>query len=306
MRSHWLRILLISGLLLWCASNMAQAQIIINIPDEPPEWDGQSRFTVAVLGLDRRPDQDGLTVRTDAVMVVSYDPLTDRIGVLDIPRDMHFVMGNPGQLVPINSVVLRGELIRENFGPYLMMETLQNNLGMYIDAYVAFDFTAFITFVDSIGGLTIDVPVPIYDATSPDLAYGYDPLYLQRGVQQMDGYTALRYARTRHQDDDYQRGERQLAVIAAVRDKLADADTLQNLIRNTPMLLNTLEDHFYTNLTPEQLLFLGVSVMRSDNATLTTGSLSRAYSFAYDDQRIPDRARLPQLLTEIFGADYNS
>lgn len=292
------------GLFVLCFGLVGEAQIIIDIPDESPQWDGQSRFTVAVLGLDRRPDQDGLTVRTDAVMVVSYDPATERIGVLDIPRDMHFVMGNPGELVPINTVVLRGELIREGFGPYLMMETLQNNLGMYIDAYLAFDFTAFIAFVDAIGGITIDVPVPINDATSPDLAYGYDPLYLERGVQEMDGYTALRYARTRHQDDDYNRGERQLDVITAVREKLADRATLQILIGNTPRLLSELYGNFYTNLAPEQMVYLGVTVLRSENAQLGTGSLNRAFSFNFDTQRIPDRSRLPELLTETFGANY--
>ena len=62
---------------------------------ERSSWDGKSRFNILVLGMDRRPGaRDNLNARTDAIMLVSYDPQNQRVGILDIPRDTYFaVMG---------------------------------------------------------------------------------------------------------------------------------------------------------------------------------------------------------------------
>ena len=50
--------------------------------------------------------------------------------------------------------------------------------------------------------------------------YGYDPFYIRAGHQVLDGATALKYARTRHGDNDFQRAQRQQLVMYAVRDRL--------------------------------------------------------------------------------------
>src|SRR5690349_4207303 len=42
-------------------------------------WDGQSRFTMVMAGLDRRPGETGLAYRTDTMLIVSIDPSTDSI-----------------------------------------------------------------------------------------------------------------------------------------------------------------------------------------------------------------------------------
>src|SRR5690606_16577334 len=52
-------------------------------------WDGSSRFTFLMVGLDRRPGETGLSYRTDTMMLISIDPATDSIGILSIPRDLY-------------------------------------------------------------------------------------------------------------------------------------------------------------------------------------------------------------------------
>ena len=53
-------------------------------------WDGDSRFTILVMGVDRRPNaRDNFNTRVDSILVLSVDPSTDSIGVLHIPRDLH-------------------------------------------------------------------------------------------------------------------------------------------------------------------------------------------------------------------------
>ena len=56
---------------------------------KPTPWNGVSRFTVLVMGLDRRPGETGLAYRTDTLMLASIDPQSNGIGILSIPRDLY-------------------------------------------------------------------------------------------------------------------------------------------------------------------------------------------------------------------------
>ncbi|QPC82504.1 LCP family protein [Phototrophicus methaneseepsis] len=272
-------------------------------------WDGQSRFTVLVMGMDRRPtEHNSLEVRTDAMMLISYDPRTEQIGILSIPRDMHFPLVENGELVRVNTLMMRGEHIEKGYGPIYAMDTLQYNFGLYIDAYILFDFNAFITFVDAIGGITVDVPIAIYDSLFPDLEYGYDPLEIERGLQTLDGYDALRYARTRHGDSDYMRVQRQIAVVKATFEKLQEPETLNNIVENAPDLLAELTNSLYTNIAPQDAIRLGLEMADLSVEDISSGSLDTSYSTVVNlgtgTVRVPDRSLLPELLTEVFGTNY--
>lgn len=290
-----------------------EAQVDACTRMERGSWDGESRFNVLIMGMDRRPNNynDTVRARMDVIMIASYDPVTATMGVLDIPRDLHFaVSGFPGEdLMRVNTLVVEGEDLREGCGPYFAMETMQLNLGMYMDAYVAFDFTAFIEFIDFIGGVTVDVPAPIDDPTYPNMNYGLAPLYIPAGVQEMDGEMALAYARTRHSDNDYERGERQLQVIRAVRERLGEDGLLTSLIFDIPDFVAAIDGHYWSSMTPEQTTQLGIAAMSLELDDLSTASINLDYSFNYRlgpdyTVRVPDRALLPDLLEETFGETY--
>ncbi|MDQ7027996.1 MAG: LCP family protein [Anaerolineae bacterium] len=282
----------------------------VTIPTDALRWDGASRFNVLILGMDRRPGaRNNLNARTDAIMLVSFDPQTKTLGILDIPRDMHMaILEIDEEMVRVNTLLVRGESRAEGFGPYYAMQTIQLNFGMYIDAYIAFDFVAFIEFIDAIGGITVDVPVTINDPNFPDMNYGYAPLLIRRGINNFDGRTALSYARTRHNDNDYLRGQRQLDVVMAVRDRLSEASALADLVQNAPQLFDALSSNFYTNIAYEDIVRLGLGMVRLDAEDITSGSLNEQYSFTYryrgERVRVPDRELLSQLLVETFGEEY--
>lgn len=306
-RIQWFIILLLCSLQI--APAIAQ-QNTVEIPEEPIIWDGIAPMNILVLGMDRRPGaRDNLNVRTDVIMVVRFDPATGTLGILDIPRDMHMaILDADEQLIRVNTLMVRGESRAEGYGPYFAIETLQLNFGMYIDAYIAFDFEAFITFIDAIGGVTVNVPARIYDPYYPNMNYGYDPLFIQRGINHFDGRTALAYARTRHADNDYVRGQRQLQVVLAVYERLKDPEALQSLIQNVPSLIQKMDGHLYSNIDSGDLVRLGLAMTRLNAQEVRTASLNQEYSFGYIFQgrgvRVPDRERLPELLTGVFGEDY--
>lgn len=310
-RTNYLSIFVII-LLSFAFSVTTSAQTEPDIAETPEvAWDGQRPLNVLILGMDRRPGAtDSLNSRTDVIMLARLDPANERVGVLHIPRDMHVGSYELEQLVRVNTLLVRGERMQEGYGPQFAMETFELNFGMYIDAYIAFDFVGFIDFIDFIGGITLDVPYPINDPTYPDMNYGFDPFYINAGIQTVDGRTALKYARTRHQDNDYLRGLRQMQVVDGVRVKLAEPATLQQVVLNAPELLRILRGHVYTNLTPEQALHAALTVVEFNTENFAYGSLNEQYSFEYSGAgtdgivRVPDRELLPQLLIETFGEEY--
>lgn len=273
-------------------------------------WDGQSRFTMLVAGLDRRPDEDGFAYRTDTMMLVSLDPATRRLGILSIPRDLYVQVPGYSDLQRINTALFLGESQGTDMGIPLMMQTVQLNFGIRVNEYVIADFQAFVDLVDAVGGINILTTYAINDPTHPDLTYGYDPFYLPAGQHHLNGYDTLRFARTRYGNSDVQRAERQQQVIFALRDRILNLGLAPSLIRRAPSLWQSWDDNVYTGLTLEQMLQLGLYVRDIPRENIYTGVINYDYSQTYTtpsgaEVLIPDRARLGELMVSVFGADYS-
>lgn len=290
---------------------MAVLPIKAQTEEPPAAWDGQSRFTVLILGMDRRPDEGHtLAVRTDVMIVVSIDPVTQEIGMLHFPRDLFMTPPNNSDFVRINTLLQDGNYQQEGYGVYWIMDTFQINLGMYIDRYVLFDFEAFIELIDAMGGIEITTEYPIYDSSFPDMDYGYDPFELPAGTHILSGYEALQFARTRHQDGDIQRGERQMQVMTAVQEKLTNPDVFMDLLAQAPSLYDALQEDVYTDLTLNDIIQLAYYVRLVPPENIITGSLDRDYQADFVQGNgtlihIPDHALLPELLISVFGESYN-
>lgn len=272
-------------------------------------WDGESRFTLLAMGLDRRPGETGLIYRTDTMMLISIDPNNDTIGILSIPRDLYVEVPGYSSFQRVNSPMVLGEMQQPGFGPELAMQTVQYNLGIRIHDYVIVDFDAVITMIDAIGGIDVEVPYDITDNAYPDMYYGFDPFFISAGLHHLDGVNALKYARTRHASSDFQRAERQQQVLYAVRDRVLDMNMLPSLIAQSPSLLRSLDENFYTGLTPEQLIQLAWYVKDVPRENIQTGVIGPDYVIGHETAEgasvlIPNRDRISSLMVEVFGANY--
>lgn len=288
------------------------AQQLAQATPTPPAitaWNGTSRLTFVVMGIDRRPDQEGLGYRTDAIMLISLDPQTAQIGIMSIPRDLFVAVPNYAELQRVNTILVLGELVQAGYGPTLMMETMQLNFGIRLHGYLIVDFDAFVALVDAIGGVQIETTYTIDDPTYPDMDYGYDPFYLPAGIHLLDGATALKFARTRHGDNIFLRAERQMQLMEALRARLvAQIDDLGAFLPRVPGLFNDLRDNLYTNFTVDHLLQLGMYALTIPTENLTTGSLDERYVMDFIARRgtimVPNRETLATLMVEIFGENY--
>ncbi len=223
-----------------------------------PTWTGTDRITILLMGIDEREQEEG-PWRTDSMMVVTLDPVTMKAGVLSIPRDIWVEI--PGyESGRINTAYFLGDLTDyPGGGPALAVETVRHNFAIPIDHYVVVNFHAFVTLIDEIGGIDIDVPETIDDPYYPDYNYGYDPLHIEAGHHHFDGETALKYARTRHSGHgDFDRARRQQQVALAILEKVKHPDVLARLVARAPKLYETLQASVRTDLKLDQIIALAV------------------------------------------------
>jgi len=226
-------------------------------PEGPPiePWDGASRVTVLVMGLDYNDWRGGDgPPRTDTMILLTLDPLSQTAGMLSIPRDLWVSI--PGfEYGKINTAYQLGEAYKlPGGGPGLAMDTVEHLIGVPIDYYAQIDFTAFVRFIDEIGGVKVKVPkkikIDIYD----------DPLgkiVIQRGTQTFTGEYALAYARARTTEgSDFDRAQRQQQVILGIRTRMLEFDLLPELISKAPTLYEELSSGIHTNMGLNEALQL--------------------------------------------------
>ncbi len=274
----------------------------------PQPWQGQERVTILLLGIDRRAGEAERAYRTDSIMLVSIDPVAKTAALLSIPRDLWVELPN-GQMDSINQANYIGDLYEiPGGGPGYAMQTVRHNLGVSVDYYVRMDFTAFTTIIDAIGGIEINNPTDINDQAYPDGSYGFDPFVLPAGRHTLNGYDALRYARTRHDDSDINRAQRQQQVVMAVRDKILSAGSLPALITQAPSIYSTLNESIQTNLTLDQLIALALLAQDIEDQNIRRGVIDFGYVENYITPEgrqvlIPLRDEIRQLRDELFTID---
>jgi len=182
-------------------------------------WPGKDYINILVLGVDTR-EKEG-DQNADVIMIARVDFRTNEVRVVSIPRDLQVeVPGHgPSKINGAYNIGVKEDPDNEVAGVVMMRDTIEYNFGVPIDEFVLVDFKGFEKVIDSVGGITIDVPERIEDDAYPTEDFGTTTLIIEEGKQDMDGETALAYARTRHQDNDDKRRERQMLVLRALLDK---------------------------------------------------------------------------------------
>jgi len=209
---------------------------------------------ILLLGSDRRPGESEPS-RTDAVIIARVDPIRHRVALLSLPRDLIVEIPGYGQ-TRINAANVWGEIYSEPGGGIaLARKTVSNLLGIPIDHVIYIDFEGYIGMIDSIGGVTVDVPTELYDPEFPTMDYGYTVAHFLPGPQHFDGATALMYSRIRHPDTDFERMRRQQQVLAGVLGQLREQNAIESLKRLEDMT-TALRGYVKTDIPEDRLLGL--------------------------------------------------
>ncbi len=246
---------------------------------EVREW-REGRVTILLLGIDERESETG-PFRTDTMILFTVDPESGRAAMLSIPRDLWVEIPGYGISDRVNTANFRGDADQyPGFGgPGLAMETVRYNLGIDVDYFVTINFQAFLGVIDELGCVPITVPETIDDPDYPALdGYGYDPFYLEAGEHCLDSETLLKYARTRATyGGDFDRAQRQQAVIYAVRDHVLSTGQLASIIARAPQLYNKVADGIETNLSLQQIVDLARLATEINEANICGAVINGPY-----------------------------
>ncbi len=216
-------------------------------------------INIAVLGSDQRPDWD--VWHTDVVQIVSIQPMIPAVTVLSIPRDLYIYV--PGLwMTRINCADMYGELYGyPGGGPAAFRQTMAHNLGITIHHFVRTDFDGLIGIVNELGGVEIPVHCRLEDHWPyPDENGEYPIKVLEPGIHQMDGETALWYARSRKTSSVFARERRQQQVLQALWRKARSLD----LLARTPQLWEQSQDTLVTDMEFGDVAMLSGIAFRLD------------------------------------------
>ena len=228
--------------------------------------EGEGRINILLLGVGG-PGHDGPNL-ADTILIASIEPKLHAVSLLSIPRDFYVKIPGDGS-TKINAVNHYGEERRfPGGGPALMKKTLSELLDISIHYYVKVDFTGFQKIIDAIGGVDLTVERAIYDPYFPsDAGRGYKPFRIAAGKQHLDGYTALRYSRSRETTSDFDRAKRQQQVLVALREKSLSLGTLSNPAK-VSSIISAVKDHFRTDLQLWEIRKL-TKIMKELNSSAT-------------------------------------
>ena len=219
----------------------------------------KGRYNILVLGGDSGSNRMGL--RPDSISILSVSADTGMAVNIGLPRNLQRIQFKEG--TPIRSVYPYGfnnNCEGECFLSSIYKVTMDNHKDLYpgiskknstagieatrsavewvtgleIDAYVLINMDSFVELIDALGGITVNVKkaLPIggqqdcYPADNEHESICPDALgWIEKGKQHMDGRTALWYARSRHNTNDYDRMKRQREIQNLVLKKI-DLQTL--------------------------------------------------------------------------------
>jgi LCP family protein required for cell wall assembly len=209
---------------------------------------GEENGRINILLLGRAGEKYPGKNLTDTVMLASIDTKDKRIGFLSLPRDLSAPIQGTGLFTKLNSLYQYG--LGQGGGIDTLSASVKEITGQPVHYFIILDFDSFEKIVDTLGGVSIYSERDILDTRYPGKNYSYETFALSKGWHTLDGKTALKYVRERHDDPqgDFGRAKRQQETIQAIRKKAFSLSTFLNPI-TISKLLGTLGDSVKTNIT---------------------------------------------------------
>ena len=264
------------------------------------------KINVLLMGV----DVDGL--RTDAIMLASFDTETKEVNMLSIPRDTKMYIGNRYQ--KINAAHAFVDESGEIGGATATCEAVTRITGIPINYYVDFSFDAVAHVIDELGPIEFTIP----DLYGDGVGMVYDDpvqslhINLPPGDYQMNGQQAVWLMRYRHGNVDPSTGvfkgyvngdsdrvEMQQKFLKAVVDQKVNA----SLILKIPSIFKDISSEIKTNFTVSEVIKYSKYLADFSSVNIHSYSLPGEYSSdsANGDVWIPNMDEIRTMVQDVFG-----
>lgn len=260
-------------------------------------------FTMLLIGVDS--SKDGVTsgYNADVLLLTTFNPKTLRATITSIPRDMYMKTAcSNGNYRRINTTTWGSS-------SSCAVKTVENLFNVNIDYYAKVNFKGVVQLVEAVGGIDVEVPYSFCEQNS-SRAWGDATIFVNEGMQHLNGEQALALARNRHTPNDgsdvglnmqiycptlgngnrndYTRGKNQMKVILGVVKSATKLKDPNQAIE----ILNTIKSNFQTNVKTSDVLSLyglAKSIVLNDSMNLVNVQRMQlngysVYKYVYDPQ----------------------
>ena len=188
-------------------------------------------------------------------------------------------------------------------GGEMAKKVIENVVGFKIDYFASIDFDGFVKIIDILGGVDVKIARAFDDPFYPieenindtcgkneeemkaleatmsgekleqQYLCRYENLHFEKGIQHLDGTTALKFARSRHSTSDggdFNRANRQKLVLIAIRDKVINIGFVSKIIPT----LQTLTRHIKTDVDISKMTELVTKVPEISNYEIISINLT--------------------------------
>lgn len=215
-------------------------------------------FTLLIMGVDSSSSslKKSNSFNGDTLMLITFNPNTMNATILSIPRDTR---------VPIACTKSKAKNKINSTGAYgadCVMDTITNFTGIEIDYWVKVNFQGVISLVDALDGIEVDVPYAFCESDSKR-RFGNNTIYIEKGLQTLNGEQALAFARNRHtwpaycgkkysnySSNDFIRGQNQQQIVKAMVNKLKNIRSLSEVYE----ILDIVGDNIDTNIDKNTMI----------------------------------------------------
>ena len=275
--------------------------------EKPDPWKDHPRLNILILGgdsSDGRDDEWG--VRMDTIMVASINTSTGATTIVQIPRNVQYTPFPEGsEMHELFPEGFRGEGSADQWYVNTIWETVERNdypdvfedqtfrgaealkqgaegiTGLRIDYFVMLNIDGIQRLIDSMGGVRVNINERLPRGGD---SWGRQPNgYLEPGPnQQLDGYDAMWYARSRSSTDDYSRMARQSCLIDAIIDQASP----KTMLTSYEAIAAASADMVMTDIPQnvlEPLVELAWEVKGADVERLVFSPGKNGYDYAYPD-----------------------
>ena len=199
-------------------------------------------FFMYISGIDTSGSVQN-KARSDVNLIIGVNPRTKNILMISTPRDYYVRLHSKGKMDKLTHSGIYG--VEES------VHTLEDLYDEKIDYYARVNFTSFVSIVNALEGIEVDVPKSFCEQNSKR-EFGDKLICLQKGKQKLNGEQALALARHRHTfaTGDRARGENQMMILEAIINKAMSP----SIITKYNSLLKSLDKKVSTNMTSDEMV----------------------------------------------------
>lgn len=223
-------------------------------PNKKLKGEKEKRTNILLLGAGGENHEGTMLTDTIIIFSINYEEDSPRIALISIPRDLYVNLKDFGN-TKINSIYA---IDKENgLDESRAIQAISNISGLPIHYFVRVDFEGFVKAIDALGGIEVNIEHSFVDEKYPTDNFGYQTISFEKGLNHMNGATALKFSRSRYgivtdnsgafEANDAARAKRQQQILYASKEKFLSLGTIINPSKIN-QLLNILGNHVKTDL----------------------------------------------------------